>query len=155
METLAEKGRAFLSSGDRLVLYREEAVYRSDKPGIRPLLAASQNPAFTGVWAADKIVGRAAAMLYCLLKVKGVYAQVLSIGGKEILDRHGIAVSWDTLTPAIQNRAGTGLCPMEMAVSDITAPQSAPAALLKALAALPSSEGNGGRTRFAPTDFFR
>lgn len=39
--------------------------------------------------------------------------------GKEFLEKHGISVSFETLTDVIINREGTGMCPVERKVLDI------------------------------------
>ncbi len=75
--------------------------------------------------AADKIVGRAAAMLFVLLKLKCVHAKILSEGGAKVLEEHGIKYTYDTLTQMIINRKGDGMCPMEEAVKDCTDPKEA------------------------------
>ena len=79
----------------------------------------------SGFAAADKIVGKAAAMLFVLADVKAVYAPVMSETAKEILMQHGIDAEYDQLTDQIINRAGTDLCPMEKAVREIADPQEA------------------------------
>lgn len=71
---------------------------------------------------ADKIVGKAAAMLFVLLGIKTVHAKTLSLGGKEIFEKYGIEYTFDVLTDIIINRTGDGMCPMENAVKDCTEP---------------------------------
>lgn len=39
--------------------------------------------------------------------------------GKEFLEKHGVSVSFETLTDVIINREGTGMCPVERKVLDI------------------------------------
>ena len=73
----------------------------------------------SGYSAADKVVGRAAAALFIKCGIKEVYARVLSIGGKELLDTYGIPCTYDTLIDRIINRKGTDICPMEKAVHGI------------------------------------
>ena len=104
----------------------------SREKGIRPLLALAQDGAdLKDACAADRIVGKAAAMLYALMGVKEVYAQVLGKKGSAVLERYGIAYAYDTLTENIINRSGTGLCPMEEAVKDVEEPREAFAAIEK------------------------
>ena len=67
------------------VLCKGEQIYTSTKSGVKPLLELLDSPGnFNGFSAADKIVGKAAAMLYVLLGVKEVYAQVLSRAGNVV-----------------------------------------------------------------------
>jgi len=75
------------------------------------------------------VVGKATALLYCLLKIRRLYAQVISDAALEVLQAHGIDVVWDRQVPHIINREGTGWCPMEMATQDISDPALAPEAI--------------------------
>lgn len=84
----------------------------------------------------DKIVGKAAALLYSYLEVKSVYAAVMSKKGREVLLRYGIEAESDVLTEEIRNRAGDGICPMEAAVADIEEPSEAVTAIKNKIAAL-------------------
>ena len=76
-----------------------------------------------GFSAADKVVGKAAAILYVLLKVEAVYAPVMSEGAISVLAENGISAFYDKKVSRIINRTGDGLCPMEQAVSDVTDPE--------------------------------
>lgn len=67
---------------------------------------------------ADKVVGKAAAMLYAKMKIKCLYAEVMSVPAKEILERYEIPCSYGELTEMIRNRKGDGRCPMEQAVAN-------------------------------------
>ena len=84
-----------------------------------------------GLSAADKVVGRATAYLYVLLKVKEVYAQIISQPAVDALREHGIDVTYDKLVPNIINRKGDGICPFEETVMPINDPQKAHAAILQ------------------------
>lgn len=131
MNTDLEKAKAYLQAGDcTCVLFRGESLYSSRHRGVRPLLDfLDSGKDFTGYSAADKVVGKATAFLYCLLGVRHVYAQVLSDPAVEVLTRQGIACSCDRQVPAIRNRDNTGPCPMEYATRDIADPAQALAAI--------------------------
>ena len=68
---------------------------------------------------ADKVVGKAAAMLFVKCGIKQVFAKTLSQNGKKILERFGIPYEYETLTEKIINRDGTDICPMEKTVLNI------------------------------------
>ena len=122
------------AEGCTCVFYKQGAVYKSFDRGIRPLLALlDSGQELSGFCAADKVVGKAAALLYCLLRVQEVYAPVISKPALEVLENHGIRVSYQVCTPAIQNRAGNGLCPMETATQAVSDPRLAPARIREAL----------------------
>lgn len=116
------------------VICAEGKVNVSEEKGIKPLLElASVGEDFSGAYAADRIVGKAAAMLYVLMEVKAVFAEVLSEKAKNIFEKYGIEYKYDTLTDDIINRKGTGICPMEEAVRDIESPEEALSAIKKKL----------------------
>ena len=105
----------------------EERTFTSR--GIGALLDLLPQGGLRGASVADKIVGKAAALLMVRGGVKDVYAETLSEGGDAVLRRYGIPHACGTLTPAIQNREGTGPCPMEKAVENISDPGTAQAVL--------------------------
>ena len=121
------------------VLSRGTEVYKSHRRGVAPLMGwLEEGLDLEGFSAADKVVGKATAFLYCLLRVKEVYALVMSQAAANVLEQQGISFSYEQLVPAIQNRTGDGLCPMEMATRNIDDPEDAPAAIRQALANLTS-----------------
>ena len=119
------------------VLYRSGTAYTATERGVRPLLTwLEQGIDLAGASAADKVVGKAAALLYCLLRVKAVHAGVMSKAACRVLEGNGISVTFGKLVDAIENRTKTGMCPMEMATAAVEDPAQAPAAIRKKLAEL-------------------
>lgn len=107
-----------LSDGNRLIKSRER--------GVKPLIGFIESgKSFKGFTAADKVVGKAAALLYALMGVSSLYASVISEGALTVCKSFGISVEYGTLTQNIINRRGDGFCPMEQAVADIFDPQTA------------------------------
>lgn len=116
----------FLKGDITLALHRDNTVYTSNKRGVSALLEFIESKTdLSGFSAADKVVGKGAAFLYVLLKVKSVYAGVISACAKEVLISHGIEVSSDMLVERIINRDKTGFCPIEEAVYEINEPRCA------------------------------
>lgn len=96
-----------------------------DGRGVAPLLGViAGGEDVSGASVADLIIGKAAAMLMKLLGVKSVYGEVMSAAGREYLTEHGITAEYGTLTESIRNRDGSGQCPMELAVKDISDPSA-------------------------------
>ena len=119
------------------VLCSGEIILTDKRRGVRPLLDLLEgNTNVAGFAAADKVVGKAAAYLYCLLKIKCLYAQVISQPALDVLAQTDIEVEYDKLVPAIQNRTKDGFCPMESAVLNIHSCDEALPAIYKALAQL-------------------
>lgn len=126
MENL-QKARNLLESGNyTCVVCKEDTVYTTTQRGVAPLLSWLENGMdLSDFSAADRVVGRGAAFLYCLLGVTEVHARIMSHPAAEVLQEHGIRVSADTFVPGIINRAGTGPCPFEAAVMEIRDPEDA------------------------------
>ena len=121
------------------VLCRENRIYTSTRRGVAPLLGwLDAGTDLTGFSAADRVVGKATAYLYCLLGVKEVYARVMSKPAVEVLHLYNIPASYDTLVEGIENRQKTGPCPMEYATRNSTTPAEALAAVREALKHLTS-----------------
>ncbi len=128
-----EKAKEILkSTGSTCVLCQGESVYRSQKSGISPMLDyLSDGLRFDGYSAADKIIGKAAAMLFALAGVREVYGEVVSRAALPIFEKYGIACTWGSLAEHIINRRGDGICPMECTVAEIDDPEVAFEALLR------------------------
>lgn len=135
MERDLKKAKAYLESENcTCVLCKEDSLFHSRHRGVRPLLDfLDSGKDFTGFSAADKVVGKATAFLYCLLNVRAVHAVVLSDAAAEVFSSASIPFSCETQVPAIRNRTNTGLCPMETATKDIDDPRVALAAIRETL----------------------
>ena len=122
-ETLLENNYSIVASNG----------YFSCESGIRPVIDRinEKKDYFKDLEVADKIIGKAGAMLLTLSGVKKVHALVLSQAGKDIFEKYGVAYGYDELTDYIVNRKGDGMCPMEMTVRDIDDLEEAYEALRK------------------------
>ncbi len=122
-----QKAKEILAQTDSTcVLCRDDVVYKTTTRGVTPLLDWLDSGEDT--WAcsaADKVVGKAAAHLYCMLGVRRVHGNVMSVAAVKVLRRGGVEVYWDTLVENIRNRTNTGLCPMEQATLNIDEPEEA------------------------------
>ena len=84
------EARDYLTGSVSCVLKKGEELLLSEKSGIRPMLDwIGEGRALRDFDAADKIVGKAAAMLFVKAGIRSVYAAVLSRPGKEYLEKHG------------------------------------------------------------------
>ena len=116
------------------VLCRDVQIYTSTRRGVAPLLDwLDSGLDLRGFSAADRVIGKATAYLYCLLGVKEVFARVISRPATQVLENHGIPAHWDTLVEGIQNRQKTGPCPMEYATRNCTTPEEALTAVRETL----------------------
>lgn len=117
------------------VVVGPERIIPSRARGIAPLLTLlEQEPeALAGAAVADRIIGKAAAMLCAAGGVAAVYGEVMSEAGLAMLKAQGIPAEYGTLVKEIRNRTDTGLCPMEQTVLDLEAPEQAAPALRRTL----------------------
>lgn len=95
--------------------------YFSFDNGIKPVISKLNENIeyFKGLTVADKIIGKASAMLLCLSGVKEVYCTVLSKAGEQVLKKYGVTYHYENMTEIIINRKGDDMCPMEKTVKDI------------------------------------
>lgn len=115
-----EKAKSLLVGDITCVLVKGEEIITSNKTGIRPMMEfIKENLNLKGFSVADKIVGKAAAMLFRKAEIKEVYAEVLSVSALQFLEEAKIKVTYKTLTDKIINRTKTGMCPMEETVLNI------------------------------------
>lgn len=132
MDDLSKARQLLEQEGYTCVLCLGDRLHTSRHRGVRPLMDLLDQDV-SGFSAADKVVGKATALLYCLLQIKCLWAGVISDAALAVLDAHSIPVQWETCVPQIQNRQGTGRCPMEQATEHIRDPKDAPEAIRKKL----------------------
>lgn len=104
-----------------------QTIFSSGKTGLRPLVEAIQiqDETLEGSSMADKVVGRAAALLAIYAKVRSVYASTIASGAAQLLDQHAIPYRYGSMVKQILNRDGTDICPFEKSVRDTDNPEEA------------------------------
>ena len=113
-----------------LVAVRGDEIYTCTERGVKPLLKwVLDHKSLRGFSVADKVVGKAPALLYAILGPEAVFSPVMSWTGRAVLLASGIATSYDLLVPHISNRSRTGQCPMEDTVANVWEPYEAVSAL--------------------------
>ena len=106
---------------DCIVVNNERILYSASGKGIKPLLTVYlENPKYLmDSFVADKVIGKAAAMILCMGKVKEVYADRMSEKALELLEKYRINVSYKEKVAYVQNMDRTDMCPLEKTVKDI------------------------------------
>jgi len=124
-----EKAKRILKDENQsLVIIKDgRTIFCSDSPGMNSLLQAIEKlgERLSGASVADKIVGKAAALLLAYSRIARVYAAILSKRGLETLRRHEIPVEYDLLVPEILDKEGKKQCPFEKFTSKIESPDQA------------------------------
>jgi Domain of unknown function (DUF1893) len=74
---------------------------------------------------ADKVVGRAVALLCAYAGIKAVYAKTLSMKARDVLEKASIIFEWKELVDTILNTSKNDVCPFEKEAAEITSPTEA------------------------------
>lgn len=94
--------------------------------GVKPLLLLlGREKDYSKHFASDKVIGKAAALLYINLGIKNIYCELISEKALDVFKKYGVNVYFDNVVPLIQNRDKTGYCPMESLVLNIDDPKIA------------------------------
>lgn len=137
-----EKAKSLLSQKilTLSIVKNNEIIYETRSHGIYGFLEATEKLGFKleGASIADRIVGKAIALLCVYMKVKAVYAEVLSKKAKAAFEVNMVYHEWKDLVGNILNVDKTGICPYEKMAAKIVNPKDS----LKQLKALQSSHKN-------------
>lgn len=114
-----------LHEGQHTLVVSNGETCTFNRRGVTDLFYLMQDdPDFLcGASLADKVVGKAAAALMVLGKIKEVHADVISEPGLALLKQANIPVSYGEVVPHIINRTKTGWCPLERLCHDCQTPQ--------------------------------
>lgn len=125
------------AGGCTCVFVKDGAELVSRETGIGPLLDAIEKRLdLRGAAVADKVLGKASALLMVYAGVKFAFGSVMSYGAWQVLSENGVEYYFAKMTDSIINRDGTDICPMEKTVAEISDPAQAYSALLKKRAEL-------------------
>lgn len=119
-----------------IVIVGENDVYTSTKHGVAPLLEILDggDDVIKNSFVADKVVGKAAALLMVKGGVKEVYADIISSHALDVFEKYKVKTYYGNLVEYIINRDKTGMCPMEKAVLEVDEPNTAYDVLKKKIA---------------------
>lgn len=107
-----------------------ENVIQSNENGVKPLLKLINEGIDLSEFAvADKVTGKAAALLGKKLNIVRLHTILLGEKAIPFLEKFGVKYEYEIKVGAILNRAKNGLCPMELAVKDIENEEAALAAI--------------------------
>ena len=101
-----------------IVVKEDKVLHSVLGKGIRPLLNLYNNNRkdLKDSFLADKIIGKAAAIIIIASKIKHVYGYIVSKNALEMLSECGIKVEYNELTDKIYNAKKTDMCPLEKIV---------------------------------------
>ena len=129
-----------VNSENNLMVFREdELIFSSSGRGIAPLIEAIDaigRVNLRGVVTADRVVGKAAALLNLYMGASEVHAGVISSGAKKLLSEHGVGYEYLEDTDVVKAKDGVVFCPFEKLVWDVSDPEEAYALIRAKLAEL-------------------
>ncbi len=120
--------KILLENNHTIVIYKNDAsVFVSNDRGVAPLmkLLKDNKLQLKDSIIADKVIGKAAALLMAYARVKEVYTPIISEPAVKVFERYNIKISYDKIVERIINRKGDGLCPMETLCLGIEKPEEA------------------------------
>ncbi len=113
------------------IVKRGALVRTGTRDGIGELLEAvdALGEEARGASLADKIVGKAVAMVARAAGIHAVYATLASQAALDALAQDGVPLTYKCLVPLILNKRNDGPCPMERLTLPFADPKDAVAAL--------------------------
>ncbi len=117
METLITR---LHKGGHSLVVGKGGSIHCYDERGVATLyrLLGEQPELLRAASVADKVVGKGAAALMLLGRVRELHADVISDAALELLRGSSLRVSYENRVPQIRNRDNSGPCPVESCCED-------------------------------------
>lgn len=128
MEDLRIAKKHLKEKGSTLTIVKgKQILFDTASHGISGFLRAIEElgERLNGASAADKIVGKAVAILCLPAGIEGVYASVMSREAKELFEENGIHAEWDELVGNILSNCKPATCPFEKLATEITDPSEA------------------------------
>ena len=107
------------------------SLVTSERKGIAPMMAllAENLDVLKGACVADRVIGRAAALLMEKAGITEAFGEVVSSHALQAFAKSGIAFTYGKEVEYIINRTKTGMCPMEHTVLGIEDAEAAYTAL--------------------------
>ena len=123
-----EKAKSLLlTSASTIAVFSNGEVFTSQERGVKPLLhlLTEKKGFLKGASVADKVIGKAAALLMVLGEIKEVHTLIISEPAIKVFEKYNIPCYYDKKVDRIINRTGDGLCPMETLCLDVEEPKEA------------------------------
>jgi len=102
-------------------------IFETVSNGISGFLEAIEKfgDGLEGTSVADRVNGKAIALLCVYARVKAVYALILSKGAKSVYEKYAIHHKWKGLVENILDVKKAGICPFENLATEISNPKDA------------------------------
>lgn len=119
VEDLIAEMKSVLVRGEASAIVAHDGVITAKAAGrgIKPLMELLDDGKLRRGLVVDKVIGRAAAAICIVGRVRRVHGLLMSNEAKELLEERGILASADKIVPKILNRELSGGCPLEQSVA--------------------------------------
>lgn len=109
------------------IVKNAETIFESVSHGVSGFLEAVEKfeDELGGASVADRVAGKAIALLCVYARIKAVYAITLSERAKAVLEKSAIHHEWDYLVESILDIDKVGICPFEKLATGISDPAEA------------------------------
>ena len=99
-----------------------EVLFETDSHRISGFLGAIEKfgAKLEGASVADRVAGKAIALLCVYAKIKEVYAEILSKKAKTVFEQSGIHHEWKELVENVLDLNKSGVCPFEKAAAGMS-----------------------------------
>ena len=109
------------------IVKNDKIVFEAASRGVSGFLGAVEKfrNELEDASVADRVVGKAIALLCVYAKVKAIYARVLSKNAKSVLEENMVYHEWESLVENVLDANKTELCPFEKLAMAISSPKDA------------------------------
>lgn len=112
-----ELAKSLLDKKNQAIVIVKEGrvIFSSDGKGIKPIYTALNEfkDELRGSSIADKVVGKAAAMICAYADIKELDTKLISENAISVLENTSIIYNYEKSVPYIKNRDQSGMCPVE------------------------------------------
>lgn len=107
------------------IVKNAEVIFETASHGISGFLEAIEKlgDKLEGASVADRVVGKAIALLCVYARVKAIYATTLSEKAKVVFEKHAVYHEWCILVENILDFDKVGMCPFEKLAKEISNPR--------------------------------
>jgi len=102
-----------------------EVLFQTDAHRISGFLRAIEQlgPNLKGAAVADRVAGKALALLCVYAGIRQVYAEVLSKKAQAVFEQYNVGFEWRDLIENVLDMNKAGVCPFERAAADMSDPK--------------------------------
>ena len=102
-----------------------QVLFQTDSHRISGFIGAIEKfgTQLNGASVADRVAGKALALLCVYAGIREVYAEILSRKAQEVFEENKVAVEWKEIVDNVLDLNKTGVCPFEKVAADISDPK--------------------------------